>query len=315
MSLEDGLSEKEVKIGLVDRLKQFWERGAEQREISREINIWDDRVELKNKRELKKNPYHLVRMGLLTFITPFEGNQHLAEISRLSEEMNREIFEEKAQLGAVSILLVPGAKFLPPSYNGFAYDYGQRCVVNMEGGNRWITVAHEFAHIWLAKRYGVCLSPMVVEGAAVFFARSRFRQGNLSSFDLHVGSLDVIDLSLTGQSVGISHTEMLEKRGVKLKDMETYNYSYRFGGYFVEYLVLTYGKEAFLRFYNKTCQFNLYNIATGDVLIKEGKVVKGVKERDIVIQALRAIGLDPHQVEIGFNRHIKKRTFEEVNHG
>ena len=178
MFSEQGLSEKEARGGLVDRLKQFWERGADQRDINREINIWGDSGQLKNKKELRRNyQYHLVKMGLLTFITPFEGNQHLGEIKRLSEEMNREIFEEKARPGAVSILLIPGAKFLPPGYNGFTAIYGQRCMVNMDGHGRWITIAHEFAHVWLAQRYGACVSPVASEGAAVFFTRSKFRQG------------------------------------------------------------------------------------------------------------------------------------------
>ena len=108
--------------------------------------------------------------------------------------------------------------------------------------------------------------------------------------------------------VGISPTGMLEKVGKRLSPQQEYEYAYRFGAFLAEYIVGKFGKEKYLEFYRKTCANKLYRYDNGEPLIQNGSVVSGVRQRDIIIHALRSVGIDPGDAEQGLDSVMKAGT-------
>lgn len=148
-----------------------------------------------------------------------------------------------------------------------------------------------------------------MEGAAVFFTKKRFPLNPQHEYRIDPGFSEVLRLDRLNRSVGLSPTQMLENVGsTPLDKSDIHVYTYRFGGFLAEYIVTRFGKETFFRFYQITCRDNLYNSQTGKILIRGGKVQSGIRERDIIAQALRSVGLNPDQVEVEFDKFIKTET-------
>ena len=265
-------------------------------------------------RETFERSYQLKRieMGDLIIYTADIGKQALEAIKRLTEEMKQIIAGEPAQKGRVHMLLVPDGKFCPRG--GAASPDGRRIIVDFSQPDKYRVIAHEYTHSYLDQIYGVSTAPAALEGAAVYFARERFPLDPRNDYGkMYYGFSDVVDLAQMDERVGLSPTQMLERRGRIVGREEAYEHVYRFGGFLTDYIVAKFGREKFLEFYSKTCQKNLFSTDTGTPLVVNGAMQVGVRQRDIIAQALRSIGIDPSQVEQEFDIFIKGKTIGNKN--
>lgn len=252
--------------------------------------------------------YKRVEVEDLVIYSPDHNQSTINEIRRLTSEIDNIMLGQLGDRGRVHILLVPEAKYCPRG--GAASPDGRRMIVDWSHQDKWRVLAHEYVHDVLSQKYGFSKVPAAVEGAAVFFAKQKFPLDPRNDYDRSpYGFTDVIDIAREGQSVGISHTQMLERSGRNVNsDSEAYEYSYRFGGFLTEYIFNKFGREKYLEFYQMTCRDNLFDSISGRKLIENGVIQPDVRQRDIITQAIRSIGLDPVLVEAEFDKLIKERT-------
>ncbi len=279
-----------------------------------EVNFWgsspmpNGEFSLQNKEEmLATHTFQRIEQGNSVFYLPKgEGHNNLLDnLSKLFDEMEQIIGGQIPERKRMHILLVPGSKYCPRG--GAADPRGRRMIVDISHPDRLRVAVHEFTHDYLAQAYGVSRNGAAKEGAAMFFSRQRFPldpRNNYGAPGLW-GFSDIIDLKAAGISVGLSPTQMLERRNKQLHPQEAYEYTYLFGGFLAEYLVTKHGKGKYLEFYQVGCKDNLYDSSTGKPLIQKGVVL--VSQRELTKQSLKSVGLNPEEVERGFDQFIKTR--------
>lgn len=314
MFSEQGLSEKEARGGLVKGLAGIWERISNQTRVDMEFGSWrivrgsDGTLgPIENETELrKKYHYRRVEVADLVFFTPYEDDRYFVGVRKLAQDIDQMILGDNVSRKKCSVLFVPESKYLPDR-EGVAAK--RKVIVDMSSDDKWIAMCHELIHVRLGELYGASHCNTILEGATVFFTKKRFPLNPQHEYRIDPGFSEVLRLDRLNRSVGLSPTQMLENVGeTSLDKSDIHAYTYRFGGFLAEYIVTRFGKETFFKFYQITSRDNLYNSQTGKTLIRGGKVQNGIRERDIIVQALRSVGLNPDQVEVEFDKFIKTET-------
>lgn len=288
--------------------------------VWQEINFWANTPAaaggppLKDKDEmLARYRFERVEYGSLVFYCPQGYDRRALEgIVKIDGQVRQLMGNKIEKRRRTHILIPPEEKYSPRGA------VGDTRVILPSGENVYRIAAHEFVHSQLAQLYGYSNSASAAEGAAMYFARRIHPRDPLNDYlNFPIGQAEMEHILQVDPSLGISHTQLLEKAGTRAAlpvGMTEYEYAYRFGGFLAEYIVAHFGIDAYLAFYQRTCSRNLFDGETGKQLVKDGAKVAGVGQREINRQALRAMlatvgrgSVTPEQIEQEFTVYMRGR--------
>ncbi|MBI2268610.1 MAG: hypothetical protein HYU80_04220 [Candidatus Blackburnbacteria bacterium] len=256
--------------------------------------------------------YEAVSKQLLQSRNELYDRKILEEIVKIDGQIRQLMGNKLERRKRTHILIPPEEKYSP---RGAAIDTR---VILRAGEHIYRNAAHELVHSQLAQLYGYSSSASAAEGAAMYFAKKVHPRDPLNDYaTFPIGQAEMAHVLQTDPSLGVSHTQLLEKAGARGNlpaGITEYEYAYRFGGFLAEYVATHFGVDAYLAFYQRTCSQNLFDGKTGKQLIKDGVKVAGVGQREINWQALRAMlatvgkgGTTPEQIEQEFTVYMKGR--------
>lgn len=255
-------------------------------------------------------------LGRYPFISTFKGNlrffhpsgNHYQPIIDGFAQLNEKVKKITVTPNrSVNILMVPESRFCPRG--GGAAPSGDMILVDVSPTERDLygVWAHERVHSIFSQSYGICSLPDLIEGAAMYFSRKVSPADPRNDYEALASQLKVYEkLAAERGPMGVSHTALLGQ--LQIKDEEKlvpYEYSYVFGAFLAKHIVETYGQDKYLEFYQKTCHVNLFDNATGQQLIENHELCPGVKNRDVIRQALRSVGLDSALIDQEFSRELQ----------
>ncbi|MDP3888596.1 MAG: hypothetical protein Q8Q24_00985 [bacterium] len=212
------------------------------------------------------------------------------------------------------ILMAPYQTYCPRG--GGTDSSGDRIILDASSPDTGRVFVHERIHSLLEQAYGFSPVADLTEGAAMYFSRKVFPldpRNDYESYPTKFGHQDFYeDLVDQKNPMGISHTAHLDRVKAPL-GIPAYEYSYVFGGFLAKYITEKYGQEKYLEFYKKTCQPNLFSTDSGRKLIANHQLCPGVKNREVIYQALKSVGLDPVLCDNEFSKMVHQIAESKSN--
>lgn len=282
--------------------------------IEEQVKWWEGRIfatgepALLNGREmLSRYPFAATFKGNLCFSHP-RGKRYqpiIEEFTQLDEKVRSAVGLSPNR--GVNILMVPESRFCPRG--GGAAPSGDTILVDVSPAqmNLYNTWTHERIHSVFSQSYGICSVPDLTEGAAMYFTQKALPDYALNHYELIASQLNVYEkLAKKRGPIGISHTALLGQLGMGGGGRVAYEYSYVFGAFLAKHIVEKYGRNKYLEFYQETCQTNLFDTVSGRQLIANHQICPGVKNRDIISQALKLVGLDPLLIDRELSQELQE---------